>query len=456
VNLHGPVWAAESAATGSAEVTISFDAWAEGAVAPSMHRVEVVRPKVVVKHEPVSRRLIRSLVHPHRKAEISMLQFSADGRRLIASGYPSGVIQTWDAASGKELSRVETPPGYRGTDDYAALTADWRTAFIPREGGNLVRTEVDGEKRYRTDYAGEVQVWDVGTGRIRPSIKLAPGRGTSQAVVSRDGTKLITVELRSYDRSQPQSASLVYRDLVGDGPPVELATGFATVAFSPDSRAFVLASGSDEKGLGKLRLFDASTGYQTAVLADDPKSQIYGPVYSPDGKRIAAGVMEVAGKASVVKLWDTVSGKELIVLKPPERSAVYSPAFSPDGRFVTTITGDWAGCVWDAATGGVVLKHGFGEKGYSHMVAISPDGRLAAVAGRLKSDSERSGDEPDPADVPQPLVALYDLAAAKHLETLACPPGYVGRAAFSPDGKTLAVGTCGVHLFDIADLARSK
>jgi WD40 repeat protein len=73
-------------------VTLSFDAWPAGAVAPTTNTVPVLPPKVAVKTEPVSPRLIRTLVHPVRKSSISLLQFSTDGRRLAVAGYPSGVL----------------------------------------------------------------------------------------------------------------------------------------------------------------------------------------------------------------------------------------------------------------------------------------------------------------------------------------------------------------------------
>jgi WD40 repeat protein len=454
VNLHGPVRAAESAGPGTAEVTISFDAWTQGHVAPSTHKVEVVRPKVNTKLEPVSPRLVRSLVHPDRKTSFSLLRYSDDGQRLAVAGYPSGVLQIWDPTAGKELARVETPPGYRGTADYVALTADWATAFVPHNGRKVVRTEQGGEQRVTIDYDGEVRVWDVATGKARPPVKLAPGRGASEAVVSPDGTRLITIEARSYDakgaRTVPHVA--VYRDLFGAGPPVELAEGFSMATFAPDGKTFALATSDRENGPGRLRLFDALTGKETAVLAEQPKASIFYPAYSPDGGRVAAEVRALGEAGSVVTVWDTASGRELATLSPAERSVVLRPVFSPDGRFVSAITVNGAGHVWDAATGKLRLTHRFGEKGYTPEVVVSPDGRLAAAVGTPGMNASEFGRDPDPADLPQPRVVLYDLATGQPVETLVCPPGFPGRAAFSPDGKALAVGGSGaVHLFDMSD-----
>ena len=100
MNLHGPVRAPESAGSGDARLTLSFDAWKDGHVAASTHTI-TVKPAPKLKSEPVSEKLVRSLVHPGRTASISVLRFSADGKRLFAAGYPSGVLQLWDAGTGQ-------------------------------------------------------------------------------------------------------------------------------------------------------------------------------------------------------------------------------------------------------------------------------------------------------------------------------------------------------------------
>ena len=302
------------------------------------------------------------------------------------AGYPSGIVQIWDPAAGAEISRVDTPPGYHGTLDYVALTADWKTAFVARDGRTVSRKEVGGEKRTTIEYAGEVLVFDTATRKSRPSIALPPGRGALEAVVSPDGTRLITSEAGSYDvkTRSPIPFASVYRDLSVVSPPVELATGFGMAVFSPDGKTFVLATSNGQEGPGRLQIFGAFTGKQKALLAEAPKASIYFPAYSPDGKRVVAEVRELGEAASVAKVWDAVSGKELAVLAPAERSIVLYPAFSSDGRFVTAITNKGAGQIWDAATGTIVLTHRFGEKGYTReFVVVSPDGRLAAAVGRV-------------------------------------------------------------------------
>ncbi len=108
-------------------MSIAFDAWKEGHVAPSSHEVRVVAPKFTVKLEPVSARLKGELVHPNRTSIISEIHYSPDGKRIIAGDYPGGVVVVWDVATGKQLTAIDTGYGYRGSAQYFFLS--------PRTGG---------------------------------------------------------------------------------------------------------------------------------------------------------------------------------------------------------------------------------------------------------------------------------------------------------------------------------
>ena len=97
MNFEGPVRVPENVGLGLARVTIRFDAWKAGNVAPSEHQVQVVRPRHRVILEEVSPRLKAELIHPDREAALAGIRFSPDGQRVIAGSYPKGIIQLWDA-----------------------------------------------------------------------------------------------------------------------------------------------------------------------------------------------------------------------------------------------------------------------------------------------------------------------------------------------------------------------
>src|SRR5262249_34435718 len=158
---------------------------------------------------------------------------------------------------------------------------------------------------------------------------LAPNRGASEALVSPDGTRLITIEPKAFDAKGAKFVphAGVFRDLAAGGPPVEFDDGFPMAAFAPDGKTFALATSDRGNGPGRLRLCDAGTGREAAILADEPNSNVFFPAFSPDGKRVAAEFRDLGETTSVVRVWDTASGKESPVLKPAGPSLTFWPTF---------------------------------------------------------------------------------------------------------------------------------
>ena len=125
------------------------------------------------------------------------------------------------------------------------------------------------------------------------------------------------------------------------------------------------------------------------------------------------------------------------------------PAFSPDGRYLAAGDYNEQLTIWDIQKQTIVRKQRFPGKGMGRNLVFSPDGTRLAVPVRVKPDAESR--DPDPLDLPQPRVYLFDLTKEGAPEEMVCPHGWVGGIAFSADGKTLALGGAGaVHLFDMS------
>jgi WD40 repeat protein len=456
MNLHGPVRPPDTAGPGTATLTVSFDAWAGAGVAPTTQAVAVARPKGLAVSEPVSQRLVRSLVHPDRKAIVEVVRFSADGRRLFAAGYPSRVMQFWDVAAGKELLRIDTPTGYRGsTETRPELPADWSAVYVPNGRQKTVRIEREGRRELQVDFDSEVLVYDAATGEPRPSLKPAAGYGVPQVNASPDGRKLVTTEEASiHPGEQKADRAVLWDTRTATSNP--LGEGYAMAAFTPDSERFALCLSDLVRQTAVLKLFRAD-GTELAQLATLTGGRLIWPTMSADGRRLV--VMQATGKGiqpAALRVWDVSARKELATSPFRGPFTFNDFAFTADGRRLAATDFQGGVHVWDVATGTTVVEKSFGDGVRLWHLAFAPDGRRLAVLGQPTWDRKALPPVPDPLDLPQPRVFLFDLTVdAAEPDVLICPHASpfgpaVGGLAFSPNGRTLAVGGTGaVHLFDM-------
>ena len=213
------------------------------------------------------------------------------------------------------------------------------------------------------------------------------------------------------------------------------------VIFSPDGRTIVTSRDGD------TRLWDVATGEFKTRLEDTAGTN--NVVYTPDG------VTLYGRNRSELRLWDPNTGKIEMRLGLPGASHRPLPVFSPDGQTIATAGGnDYTVQLWDPRTGQLknTLK---GDPRYVKMImvsdgvpklvdyatkrvgsiAFSPDGRTLAVG----SDNE---------------IIFWDPNTGEHQVTLTGKSSF-SSLLFSPDGRTLAARSyaskseSGIYLWDI-------
>jgi len=432
-------------------VTLSYDAWKDGQVAPTTHTVLVVQPPAL-NLEPVSPRLVKTLIHPDRNACVPTVRFFASGTKLFAAGYPSGVVQVFDLASGSELCRIETPPGYRGTADYAISTPDFRTLYVPVDRCKDIVFEKDGKKQYRCQFNGELLAWDLATGKELPAIApSASERGVLRGYMSPVGNKIVTVERASYTPDEDIVTETLLWDLTNNTAKL-LGKGYGMSAFSHDGKRLATALFRSQTEAGCLTVTDLEAGrvfFTTKATAEGRGFSL--PTFSPDGKILA--IQHGAGRIdrpATIRLYDAEAGKELGSFDSGGPYPFMEETFSPDGKQLAAPDYHGGLTVWNVSRKQVEWSCQLNGLQACRRAVFSPDSKRLAILGWPKVDPADL--ELDVAEQPQARLFLFDRFGTGEPEIIICPQGYCEGLEFSPDGKTLAVGgTGGVHLFDVTN-----
>jgi WD40 repeat protein len=367
------------------------------------------------------------------------LQFSPDNRLLLATfqaghavvRYGDGqeclhtdrAVRVWDVASGREVHVL------KGHTDRVV------SACFSPDGKRILTASLDGTAR----------LWETRTGKEQlvlstPSIPLT-SIGTSRpirdggrdghfalqsAVFSKDGRRVLLVAAGMVSTGMMESR-------IGKQPDGKSLPAVVDPALRPDAAVASINnwSGGGFGGIGSsswtgkeyahVRLFDAESGQQVAVLyhEDKPVEREGCAAFSPDGERVAVGCSQGS-----VRLWDARTGKFLASWKAPS-SPVDSIAHSSDGRRLLLDNGETVS-VRAAADGKVLAQWPCEPIAGRRSALFSPDGRQVLIyPDRKHSLSSRR------------TAVLMDVDTGKETAVFRGHEGDITSAHFSPDGRQL-------------------
>jgi WD40 repeat protein len=331
--------------------------------------------------------------------QILSVQFSPDGGKValvsgdpaIASPIQKSVVLVWDAATGRELLRLDQA----------------KTGFVSQ-----MRFSSDGTFMATAGEDYTIRLWDAADGRLRNVLGRHDGRIT-HLIFPRVGASIATA---SHDRSIRIWDTDIRPDYLRvPGDPAD----YSAAAFSPDGR--MLATGSRE---GRLAMWDAITRDRIRELRGHA-TRIERVAFTPDGRTLVS-----ASADGVVKLWNVATADQVSAFAGPGGE---SETLLLGGKLLIHFARPWG---FDRSTGRLGVWNRESREPVAalnrefNVCACSADGSFIATIGGLKDDSRKRE------------LTVWDIhkMTPRIIETWDGPQTQVTRAALSPDGKVLAVG----------------
>jgi WD40 repeat protein len=338
---------------------------------------------------------------------------SRDSQKVVTASL-DGTVRVW----GFSHSSLSNPP---------LMTLSNSIDFDPVEegAGEALALSPDGRRLAAISGNQTVKVWDLVNGRLLHTLT-GHSANVYAVAFSPDGKVLASAgddaSIRLWDGVTGQELHTL----------AENTGSVYCVAFSPDGKYLASAGADKTVRVWSLQWFPSMSGRQVISLPVDDVAQAV--VFSPDGKRLAAGV------GIGIEVWDLDLGAADLAPKlslniPGHGNAVIGLSFSGDGKQLVSGGVEGNARVWDASTGQELFLLAGGAGAISSM-ALSPDAtRLltASTDGTLK---------------------LWDLTSAANQEWFSVS-GYSGR--LSADGEHLLTYVSGLGTpegeFQLSDLS---
>lgn len=380
---------------------------------------------------------------------VKAVAFSPDGT-LVLSGSADRTLKVWETTTGREL-RTLPAGGDQGGLEATAFTPDGRAAVTRSVGGSsrvwdlatgrelpppFVRGK-DAQASQRILYAGDgrtafvvagaraLEIWDVRSGRLRKALPGHPAVDALQLVASRDGRFLATLPF-ALTSAEPNVVKVWDP---ATGRKVATLSGHAdkvlAAAFAPDGLTLLTASGDRT-----LRLWDTRTGRVLKSLSGHG-AQVTAVAFSPDGTHALSG-----SEDNTVRLWDLATGRDERTMAG-HSEPVTAVAFSPDGALALSGSADHSLKLWNLATGAEVRTLASPSGPVWSLLAQPGGNQVAAIQGNHVTQALPEGAYAGRRFTRGLLYRLKAWTFPAGQKVLDCADN-VKRAAFAPDGKTLA------------------
>lgn len=346
--------------------------------------------------------------------------FSAGGQFVAAGG--ADAVKVWETKTGREVKSIALASGKKAGN--AALTrdgkmialADARPAMIAQSAQSGATPQTSPSPQPPADPAAQKKTGKQKEKDARKQQEemlkqmqqqMKSGKMPDMAEMQKMMEAMQRGEIgKAQDMASQMTASLGIASAlpppagvrlvdVGSGNEIRAITGQSgigsytspTVAFSADGRLLAIAAGGRS-----IKIIESASGREVTTLAPDRGMQVYSVAFSPDGRTVAASLLEMKSGVNLtapptdysfgeyytfaLRLWDATTGREIATITDHVDN-VMAIAFSPDGRTLASGGFDAKIRLWDAQTGrekGMLAGHNLAV----NAIDFSPDGKMIA------------------------------------------------------------------------------
>jgi WD40 repeat protein len=399
-------------------------------------------------------------VGPNDSAAVLSMAFTPDGRMLAVGTFFAGV-SLWDVGDPSQPHRYGQALTANSRSDAVALAPDGRMLAVGTNDGTILRYDLtdpaqpkayppisypggddvrqlafarDGRTLTGTAFGGALAAYDL-TDPAHPTLRTEPTElGGIYSFLSPDAEHLVTIgdsnDLTSYVFNTPGTPFSFHHPA--------LQPGAYTGAFSADG-ALVVTTSTD----GTAVIW-STDGFGLAQVGKPLVGRL-GLIAATAVSNLDRGLVATADADGSVVLWDLGSparpGARAETIQPPlpnggTGATIEGIAIAPDGKTVATVDSAHQLLLWDRSDPASLRPLGPPVAGATRPLRFAPDGRL------LISD-------------PGVLWDVADRSHPRELSRSRLPNSSDSQPAFSPDGRTLALGTSdGVVLLGITNPAK--